>query len=1615
MTASTRLLDAFRVGPDLRDGELVGARVTCADGREYVTPQFPKRIRDITESQRGVIVHLTNGQRRTLGEQELLEAAATSATIEPRVHQLIEAGELDEAALEAAFEDELTEYFVTHRGTLPHPPRTGTVGFVNYTKHPDGTESHKAHWFHEHVGTFGSQDEAAKALRAYHKANKHRLDKRGDLKEAGPRGGASEAEMRARAMAYPPHQGGIGSSKREDIGHGIGRKYPPGFQHIRNALIRNGHSVGSASAIAYGALRRWSRGGGHVKPETRAKAGKVLGELEVGGKASRVKTAAKKAVTREATTGALREAIRLRKGLEPALSAYLAERGDRRPVSEDPESLREAAQRAISGHGPLKARSAVDQRVLDAQTRAVVNSVVKNDILTEATRTVTTVTQLEHGLREDAPAAEDPGDGVFVALPPEKGTMPTVVTEADTRRIGEVTIPRALDQTDLAELQEQAIALYNRTAAPTHQGRSYLSSAGRVELTQLVSALREALDTPAKPLADEVTPPPNEPLGGDEPVVPMRLPNGEAPPADTPHTEEEVIYADAALKRSGYSRDGRSAQGDYVLTADLYPAGTEVQKPLMEGEQLREAKLRGVEGAWHVHSEIENYSTGRISRHRSIGFATPGGAHRHAKKLNARPGVRGTDAGKHFITDIKFHPGSKVGQRPTDKIFAEAELREAKLQEGQFHPQVSSRKIGPGEFEHSHRGRVIGTSTMRGGGVRKPVRALGARGESFHSTHRQAATALYRVNAFGPHLHESQRECMIHVTTPAGKNYSREMGTPARGQQAASMLRRKGHKVRVDGFRESGPAEDAFRAAAAQALIEARKSGKRCKVCGQQLPVGASRCPGCGTTLGTELDSDDAKVASKLRKTGVLPPEDLPDGHPLKVQEAARGAKKVLDGHSRGHTELGRHGIRIHKATSLTGGSTIYRVRAPGQDLGIVVRKGATGRKAKGDGPFHAIARLQSGGFSTKATAHASVPEAAMHLARHHGLNTLNEAGRVRSRYGPEPGLGRSGFHNLGPSGAPRSVKKMSDGKLKYLHGHTKTHPVLKGRIAEEMRMRSSARRRGRRLSEGHRGKLYPSDIHGYDNLRGGKPRPVDVMTDDKLAHFAKHPDTHPELRKRVRAEIRRRKAGGERKVFRRAAPVRARKPRAKKIAEANWMSGAVKKPGQLHRDLGVPEDQNIPTAMITAAASNHKDPATRARARLALTFAKHRKVKAAHAVEGDASPLADDREAQLREAWSAKARAAALISRREHLRAHGAYTADHIDAMNSWDEAVEHARAAHHEGDIKTVGLIARSAKNWGAPDEHVAALEQLKADMPAARTPTRRPGGMKPRATPGGAALRASPLKKPLAKTKLTPAGRSRRVSTTTAGAPSSTYRGRREPAQAPAGPALDPRFRHHSKLSDVRTHADRPAPKSMEDRDIVREYDGLRNRGWTSADYRKSAAQHKRDQAQTEHNETRRSLLKKEMVKRGLESEEEKPLPGPDDKASLQAAGVEPTAANLRAFSRHKAQSRGYGSDLRGLNEMSRSAVQAHWQRINDGHAHEFAREHHAEGLRRAGIDPNTVFDAPGAVVASARRIKPNGKVHVSTEDHPITGHGREIEMSVAEVKRRQAAERKRRGSK
>jgi len=58
-------------------------------------------------------------------------------------------------------------------------------------------------------------------------------------------------------------------------------------------------------------------------------------------------------------------------------------------------------------------------------------------------------------------------------------------------------------------------------------------------------------------------------------------------------------------------------------------------------------------------------------------------------------------------------------------------------------------------------------------------------------------------------------------------------------------------------------------------------------------------------------------------------------------------------------------------------------------------------------------------------------------------------------------------------------------------------------------------------------------------------------------------------------------------------------------MGTANWIQGAIKRPGQLHRDLGVPQGQRIPQIAIQRALSGDLGPEVEKRAQLARTLGK--------------------------------------------------------------------------------------------------------------------------------------------------------------------------------------------------------------------------------------------------------------------------------------------------------------------------------------------------------------------------------------------------------------------------
>lgn len=61
-------------------------------------------------------------------------------------------------------------------------------------------------------------------------------------------------------------------------------------------------------------------------------------------------------------------------------------------------------------------------------------------------------------------------------------------------------------------------------------------------------------------------------------------------------------------------------------------------------------------------------------------------------------------------------------------------------------------------------------------------------------------------------------------------------------------------------------------------------------------------------------------------------------------------------------------------------------------------------------------------------------------------------------------------------------------------------------------------------------------------------------------------------------------------------------------MSKKNFIKNAIKKPGQLHKDLGVPKGENIPESKIEDA--SHKSGKTGQRARFAMLLKKLRKKK---------------------------------------------------------------------------------------------------------------------------------------------------------------------------------------------------------------------------------------------------------------------------------------------------------------------------------------------------------------------------------------------------------------------
>jgi hypothetical protein len=86
-------------------------------------------------------------------------------------------------------------------------------------------------------------------------------------------------ELSAKTPALAVTPAPIGKPNGPGLWHVKGMEFPPYFQNVRNALIRNGHSTADASRITWGAIRRWARGGGHVHSEVREAARSALASI----------------------------------------------------------------------------------------------------------------------------------------------------------------------------------------------------------------------------------------------------------------------------------------------------------------------------------------------------------------------------------------------------------------------------------------------------------------------------------------------------------------------------------------------------------------------------------------------------------------------------------------------------------------------------------------------------------------------------------------------------------------------------------------------------------------------------------------------------------------------------------------------------------------------------------------------------------------------------------------------------------------------------------------------------------------------------------------------------------------------------------------------------------------------------------------------------------------------------------------------------------------------------------------------------------------------------------------------------------------------------------------
>lgn len=168
--------------------------------------------------------------------------------------------------------------------------------------------------------------------------------------------------------------------------------------------------------------------------------------------------------------------------LSEAMQVWLAAHGDVKPIVE--AHLQPAVERVVRRAGPLSARNALDQRVLEAQQ------------IGRATEPWDAKPPPKRVLLETKGETSGPErPAVSIELPPPRRdvTNPTVIVAGDSLPSGALSAPRSdLLRLPFNDLSDRARGLYEASAEPTAAGRSYLHSCGRNELARIVAQLERS-------------------------------------------------------------------------------------------------------------------------------------------------------------------------------------------------------------------------------------------------------------------------------------------------------------------------------------------------------------------------------------------------------------------------------------------------------------------------------------------------------------------------------------------------------------------------------------------------------------------------------------------------------------------------------------------------------------------------------------------------------------------------------------------------------------------------------------------------------------------------------------------------------------------------------------------------------------------------------------------------------------------------------------------------------------------------------------------------------------------------------------------------------------------